>query len=92
MTEEHKKVVKNVLKCCIDDGKTKIKTSLIRDKLNENGMKAIAITAGRVPCHYAIQNGAQSLKYSTWDLGKFGVYDIIMAQYVSDLHRLKCSH
>eukprot|EP01084_Bolivina_argentea_P288176 494599_1 len=91
MTEDQRNVIKNVFKDCINDGKAKINTSLIRDKLNENGMKAIAITAGRVSCYFSMQKGAQKQQYSTWDLGKFGVYDIIMVQYVPNPYKLECT-
>eukprot|EP01084_Bolivina_argentea_P075840 137444_1 len=92
MTEDQKNVVQNILKDCIDDGKkTEITPKLIRDKLNENGMKAIVMTAGRTLSQFAIKSSAETMKYSTWDLGKFGIYDIIMVQYVSNLYKLECT-
>eukprot|EP01084_Bolivina_argentea_P199250 340978_1 len=91
MTEEHRNVVKDVLKGCIDDGETKIKTSLIRDKLNENGMKAIVITADRASCDFAIQSSAETMEYSTWDLGKSGIYNIITVQYTPNAYKLVCT-
>eukprot|EP01084_Bolivina_argentea_P288169 494586_1 len=91
MTEDHKKVVKNILKGCIDDDeKTKITAALIRDKLQQNGMKAIVMTAGRISTDFAYTSGAETMEYSTWDLGKFGIYDIIMVQYVQNTYKLEC--
>eukprot|EP01084_Bolivina_argentea_P288174 494596_1 len=82
MTEYHKNVVKNVLKCCIDDEKIEITATVIRDKLKENGMKAIVMTAGKILTYFSYCSGAETMEYSTWDLGKFGIYDIIMVQYI----------
>eukprot|EP01084_Bolivina_argentea_P288170 494590_1 len=94
MTEDQRNVIKNVFKDCIDDDddvKTEITPRLIRDKLNENGMKAIAITAGRALCYFSTKSSAETMKYSSWDLGKFGVYDIIMVQYVPNPYKLECT-
>eukprot|EP01084_Bolivina_argentea_P288172 494593_1 len=70
MTEDHKKIVKNVLKGCIDDEKTKITTTLIRDKLGETGMKAIVMTADKILTYYSYTSGVETMQHSTWDLGK----------------------
>eukprot|EP01084_Bolivina_argentea_P288173 494595_1 len=68
--EDHKKIVKNVLKGCIDDEKTKITTTLIRDKLGETGMKAIVMTADKILTYYSYTSGVETMQHSTWDLGK----------------------
>eukprot|EP01084_Bolivina_argentea_P288178 494602_1 len=108
MTEDHKKVVKNVLKCCIDDEKIEITATVIRDKLKENGkaivmtagristdfaytMKAIVMTAGKILTYFSYCSGAETMEYSTWDLGKFGIYDIIMVQYISNPYKVECT-